>query len=77
MPKEALELVKASFLLVREYENIVNSRLLHPQHFGGIGIGQNSGVPVVFLDSGVQEILGLFISIHFSPVSGILFYLDH
>ena len=29
--KEALKLVKSSFLLVREYgENIVNSRLLHP-----------------------------------------------
>ena len=34
-PKEALKLVKPSFLLVREYEeNIVDSRLLHPQHLG-------------------------------------------
>ena len=42
-PKEALKLVKPSFLLVREYEeNIVDSsRLLHSQHVtGGIGIGQ-------------------------------------
>ena len=46
MPKEALQLVKPSFLLVREYdENIVDSRLLHPQHFGGIRIGQDQYRP--------------------------------
>ena len=42
MPKEALKLVKPRFLLVREYEeNIVESRLLHHQHLGEIGIGQD------------------------------------
>ena len=41
-PKEALKLVKPSFLLVREYEeNIVDSRLLHHQHLVGIRIGQD------------------------------------
>ena len=34
--------MKPSFLLVREYEeNIEDSRLLHHQHLGGIGIGQD------------------------------------
>ena len=37
-----MKLVKPSFLLVREYEEkIVDSKLLHPQHLGGIGIGQD------------------------------------
>ena len=37
-----MKLVKPSFLLVREYEeNIVDSRLLHHQKLGGIGIAQD------------------------------------
>ena len=41
-PKEALKLVKPSFLLVREYEEkFVDNRLLPPQHLCGIWIGQD------------------------------------
>ena len=42
MLKETLKLVKPSFLLVRDYKkNIVDNWLLHPQHLGRIGIGQD------------------------------------
>jgi hypothetical protein len=53
--------VKPRFLLVREYdENIVDSRLLHPQHFSGIGIGQDQyrlpSAPLMsFQNSGAEK----------------------